>query len=147
MAGAGLSRLCPILRSPNQLPSGKQLPRRTGEMLLPRPPTTQRKAVHYVAEDEPSGATLDTCLPNLSPLAQRALRRQTLKVGARCGNSARRDLCGGLGVTCVPTATAPDALFVQLNPFPCDVFKSRLRQYTRGRVEGHGSNRNRRWPV
>jgi hypothetical protein len=28
-----------------------------------------------------------------------------LKVGARCGSSARRDLCGGRGVTRVPTAT------------------------------------------
>ena len=29
----------------------------------------------------------------------------SLKAGARCGNAARRDLCGGPGVTPVPTAT------------------------------------------
>jgi len=29
-------------------------------MLVPQFPAAQRKAVHYVAEDEPSGATLDT---------------------------------------------------------------------------------------
>ena len=40
-----------------------------------------------------------------SSLANRALRRQALKVRARCGNSARRDLCGGRGETRVPTAT------------------------------------------
>jgi hypothetical protein len=30
-------------------------------------------------------------------LASSALRRQTLKVRARCGSAARRDLCGGRG--------------------------------------------------
>ena len=39
-------------------------------------------------------------------LAKRALRRQTPKVGAVCGNPARTDLCGGRGVTRVPTAIA-----------------------------------------
>ena len=34
------------------------------------------------------------------------LRRQTPKVGARCVNHARRDLCGGLPVMEVPTAIA-----------------------------------------
>jgi hypothetical protein len=33
-----------------------------------------------------------------------ASRRQTLEVGARCGNTARPDLCGGHAVTRVPTA-------------------------------------------
>ena len=37
-------------------------------------------------------------------MAKRTLRRQTPKVGARCGNTARRDLCGGRVVTRVPTA-------------------------------------------
>jgi hypothetical protein len=32
-----------------------------------------------------------------------------LKVRARCGNTARRDLCGGRGATRVPTATQPPA--------------------------------------
>ncbi len=37
-------------------------------------------------------------------LAQPAVRRHTPKAGARCVRSARRDLCGGRGVTRVPTA-------------------------------------------
>ena len=37
-------------------------------------------------------------------LARQALCRQTPNVGARCGNTARWDLCGGHMVTCVPTA-------------------------------------------
>ena len=36
-----------------------------------------------------------------------ALRRQTSKVRAECVSSARSDLCGGRGVSRVPTATAP----------------------------------------
>ena len=39
-----------------------------------------------------------------SSLAARPLCRQTPKVGARCANRARRDLCGGRPVTGVPTA-------------------------------------------
>ena len=31
--------------------------------------------------------------------------RHTPEAGAVCGNSARTDLCGGRGVTSVPTAT------------------------------------------
>ena len=41
---------------------------------------------------------------NYSSLAKPALRRQTSKVGAVCGNSARTDLCGGRSVMGVPTA-------------------------------------------
>src|SRR5215831_15744600 len=37
-------------------------------------------------------------------LAQRALRRQSPKVGAACPNRARTDLCGGCSVMGVPTA-------------------------------------------
>src|SRR5262249_39370787 len=37
-------------------------------------------------------------------LAQRALRRQSPKVGAVCPNRARTDLCGGCSVMGVPTA-------------------------------------------
>ena len=41
---------------------------------------------------------------NPSSLARCALRRQTPEVGAGCLNWARPDLCGGRGVTRVPTA-------------------------------------------
>ena len=42
--------------------------------------------------------------PYPSSLAERTLRRQTPKVGARCVNHARRDLCGGRSAMGVPTA-------------------------------------------
>ena len=42
--------------------------------------------------------------PRILPsLAQRAVRRQTLEVGALCGNSARTDLSGGRSAMNVPT--------------------------------------------
>ena len=44
-----------------------------------------------------TGLTRGTLRPHLSPLASTTPRRQTLKVRARCGSSARRDLCGGRG--------------------------------------------------
>ena len=39
-----------------------------------------------------------------SPLAEGPLRRPTPKVGARCVNHARRDLCGGGAAMRIPTA-------------------------------------------
>ncbi len=37
------------------------------------------------------------------------------EAGARCGNAARRDLCGGRSVRAVPTATHRNAIQVELN--------------------------------
>ncbi len=49
-----------------------------------------------------------TSEPYAGPGTQ-SLRNASLpKAGARCGNSARRDLCGGRGATRVPTATDMD---------------------------------------
>ncbi len=42
-----------------------------------------------------------------------AVHRQTPKAGARCVNSARRDLCGGYPVTGIPTAK--NACMQQIN--------------------------------
>src|SRR6266436_2586942 len=45
-----------------------------------------------------------TSSPYPSSLAERTLRRQIPKVGARCVNHARRDLCGGCSAMGIPTA-------------------------------------------
>lgn len=47
-----------------------------------------------------------------------AVHRQTPKAGARCVNSARRDLCGGYPVTGIPTATLKG---VQIMPRISDI--------------------------
>jgi hypothetical protein len=49
-----------------------------------------------------------TSTPYPSSLAERTLRRQIPKVGARCVKYARRDLCGGCSVMSIPTAIATD---------------------------------------
>ena len=47
------------------------------------------------------------CNSNLLRLRHAYTLPSSPKVGARCLNWARRVLCGGRTVTCVPTATAP----------------------------------------
>jgi hypothetical protein len=59
-------------------------------------------------------------------MAERAVRRQTPEVGAGCLNWARPDLCGGRGVTRVPTAIIPL------------VHRSRCFENGAKRVLGHG---------
>jgi len=46
---------------------------------------------------------LVTCSAYPSSMAKSSFRRQTPKVGARCVNRARRDLCGGCSVRSIPT--------------------------------------------
>ncbi len=48
--------------------------------------------------------SVSQALDRVREAAKRALLRQTPEAGARCVSSARRDLCGGRGVTRVPTA-------------------------------------------
>jgi hypothetical protein len=45
-----------------------------------------------------------------------ALRRHSPKVGARCANRARRDLCGGCPVTGIPTAIGEGRKVAVQNP-------------------------------
>src|SRR5882724_11350479 len=56
------------------------------------------------ADEETSGRVApETGHP--ASLAQPAVRRQILEVGAVCGKAARTDLCGGRSAMGVPTAT------------------------------------------
>ena len=57
-----------------------------------------------VDADGEAGRGLPSETQDPSSLAERAFRRQTPEVGAGCLNWARPDLCGGRGVTRVPTA-------------------------------------------
>ena len=62
------------------------------------------KGKRDVATNDRAAKSVASEATNHTSLAKQTLRRQTLKVGARCGNTARRDLCGGRVVTRVPTA-------------------------------------------
>ncbi len=57
-----------------------------------------------VEADDRAAKSMASQTAHHASLAQPALRRQTPEVGARCGNTARRVLCGGRAVTRVPTA-------------------------------------------
>ncbi len=67
---------------------------------------TQPATPPAVGADAGPPRTLYSQGPCPAPMAGGALPRQTLKVGARCVSSARRDLCGGREATHVPTAIA-----------------------------------------
>ena len=59
---------------------------------------------HDVDRDGQAGRSLAAQAPDIPSLAVSTLPRQTPKVGAVCGNSARTVLCGGRPVMGVPTA-------------------------------------------
>jgi hypothetical protein len=67
-------------------------------------PVVQRASARVRSWGRFSTCVSQTAYP--SPLAERSLCRHTPEVGAVCGKAARRDLCGGRGVTRVPTANS-----------------------------------------
>src|SRR5260221_12119438 len=58
----------------------------------------------YMGTDSSTCCGVLTSSPYPSSLAERTLCRQIPKVGARCVNHARRDLCGGCSAMGIPTA-------------------------------------------
>ncbi|SLQ72606.1 putative prophage protein [Klebsiella quasipneumoniae] len=71
-----------------------------------------------------------------------AVHRQTPEAGARCVNSARRDLCGGYPVTGIPTATSHVGGYVdrELNEH---VMIERVEMIARLTTEGACKERDR----
>jgi hypothetical protein len=67
---------------------------------------TELKGYSHLGKDEEAGRRLAPAAAYPPSMAEPAVRRQTPEVGAVCGKAARTDLCGGRGVTRVPTATA-----------------------------------------
>src|SRR5215831_7231958 len=65
----------------------------------------QPEDAYELAEVHTAGGSMAARRPQHASVPRAALRRHSPKVGAQCGNSARWDLCGGPGVTSVPTAT------------------------------------------
>jgi len=54
----------------------------------------------------PSRESVSQGLERVREACKATLRRQIPKVGARCVNHARRDLCGGCSAMSIPTAIA-----------------------------------------
>ena len=74
-------------------------------------PASRSETSHQLGTLRPHRQKLDTNAQSHASLSKRALLRQTPEVGARCGNSARRDLCGGPLERAVPTA--PDTFHMR----------------------------------
>jgi hypothetical protein len=95
-------RLLWLSCSADQLPGTGGLPAPCRPTLAAHASAAQPKGWHRMGTDREAGARLPPQTPHPSPLAQRALRRQTPEVGAVCGKVARTDLCGGRPVMDVP---------------------------------------------
>src|SRR5256885_16116249 len=104
----------PISRCSGQRETTKSVSERRAAVMAS--PASAAKSTEPLDLGALSGATCcsDSFRPNRTSLSQRALRRQTSKVGTVCASSASTGLCGGQRATAVPTATrnevASDAL-------------------------------------
>jgi hypothetical protein len=73
-------------------------------VIVTRPAPAQPEGSHEVGRNGQAGRALAATAADIPPMASRTLPRQTPKVGAVCGNSARTVLCGARPVMGVPTA-------------------------------------------
>jgi hypothetical protein len=105
MAGTGSARIFQLRRSTRQCASAMQHPLRSLPRLAAHVATAQQVAQPVLGAFRLIGETLHSTIPQYSSLPGGAVSSQTPEAGALCGNSARRDLCGGQRVTTVPTAT------------------------------------------
>jgi hypothetical protein len=98
-------RLLQLLRRSDQLPRPQLLLLAHHALLAALPPAAQPAAPADVPEDDADRGALVAEPETPAPLSRLAVRRHDPKAGARCGSSARRDLCGGRRAIAVPTAT------------------------------------------
>ena len=99
----GLLRLS---RCADQLRGARGLPLQRRQPLAAHAAGAARRTDVVAADDRAADRWLPETAYHAS-VAERTLRRQTPKVGAGCGNTARPDLCGGRAVMRVPTAIRP----------------------------------------
>ena len=104
MAVAGCDGLQCLSCGPGQFGGARGLPLQHHQALATHTVLARSEGTGEVAANDSSAKSVATQTPDHTPMARPTLRRQTPEVGARCGNTARRDLCGGHAVTCVPTA-------------------------------------------
>src|SRR3954451_21778219 len=104
MAEAGRHQLLRLPCRAHQQPGTGVLPVSCHQPLAAHAPAPQPKGRHDLGPDQEAGRRLSPQTQDPSPLAERAFRRQTPKVGAGCPNWARPDLCGGMPAMAFPTA-------------------------------------------
>lgn len=92
-------------RHPRQYARARNLPQGDGACVAACPSAAQPTAPHELETVSQTGRTLDSITQDSASLSKRAFLRQTPKVGAVCGKTARADLCGVPLARAVPTAT------------------------------------------
>src|SRR5215468_12742642 len=96
--------LLQLLRRANQCQGTGRVPASCHRPVAAHVATSQPKGSDDVGTDDQVGGRLASETDYPSSLAKRSLCRHTPEVGAACGKAARTALCGGRGVTRVPTA-------------------------------------------
>jgi hypothetical protein len=106
------------------LSRGAQQPRRPGSVSVPyhgaleaHAHAAQPDGPHGMGPDQQARGPVAAKATHPSPLAKPALRRQTSKVGAGCGNAARPVRCGGCPVLGISTAVRPTAPMCPVGTF------------------------------
>ena len=100
--GAGVLR---VPRCAHQRPTHEQLPALRRQVLAVGTASAQSEGFVLMGPHEAVSRPLATVSTCSASVARQALRRYSPKVGARCVNRARRDLCGGCSAMDIPTAT------------------------------------------
>ena len=106
MARADRRRVFRLPRRADQQPGVICVPLPCREPVAPAALPPQPEGIRGLEADGETGRRVSPEAPCPASLAKCAVCRQTPKVGAVCGNSARTDLCGGRSVMAVPTANA-----------------------------------------
>ena len=104
LAGTGGAGLQCLSRHPDQLRRPGGLPLSHHGPVAGRASAARPEGPDELAADDRAARSLAPQTPHHPFLAQSTLRRPPPEVGARCGNAARRDLCGGCVPTRIPTA-------------------------------------------
>ena len=122
---SGWDKLYGILRvscCADKLQSSEYLPALCYGSLATSAPAPESKRPVDMATDRSTCKGVLASTPNPLSLAERTLRRKIPKMGARCVNHARRDLCGCSAMS-IPTAIS----FLNIHGQPCKV--SRIEEY------------------
>ena len=105
MACPGASWLVGLLRRADERAGDHSVPAPSGRSLAPRHQATGTEASARMAANEGNRQSLPAVSAHPASVARTTVSRQSPEVGARCGSTARRDLCGGRPAMAVPTAT------------------------------------------
>ena len=94
-----------LLRRADERTGDHGVPSPSGRPLAPRHQAEGTEAPARIAANEGNRQSLPPVSAHPASVAGTTVSRQSSEAGARCGSTARRDLCGGRLAMAVPTAT------------------------------------------